>query len=223
MKVLLIACVLAFGFANVQARRSERCPSSDKVQLMDPDDLNKAPLCQRDWNCGRDETCCKTPSGLRCLDEVKNDKSEQKDDDDDDDCDDEGKGSDYKRRKSKCHQHTYVHPLIITAIFLIVVLFIIVLLTFIRKFCTHARSKIENSQTDINTVTGRMKGRASDYAVRSKTTDKAKPCQKQTSPNWMDTTPPPPYVMTPSAPPAYTMDPPPRYQQTAEQDGKIRY
>lgn len=98
---------------------------------MDPDDLNKASLCPRDGQCGQDEKCCKTPSGLRCLNTVDLDKYEKKDDndDDDDDCDDEEKGSDYKRRKSKCHRHTYVHPLIITAIFLIVVLFIIVMLT----------------------------------------------------------------------------------------------
>lgn len=225
MKVLLISCVLAFVFGNVQASRRERCPSSDKVQLMDPDELNKAPLCLSDGECGQEEKCCRTPSGPRCLDTVDQDKYTKKDDDDDDDdCDDEEKGSDYKKRKSKCHRHTYVHPLIITAIFLIVVLFIIVMLTFIRKFCTRARSKIGNSRTDLNTVSGGMKGRASDYTVKSKSTDEDKPCKNEKTPhNWMDTSPPPPYFMAPSAPPAYTVDPPPKYKQTANQDEKIRY
>lgn len=96
--------------------------------------------------------------------------------------------------------------------------------SFIRKFCTHARSKIGNSQTDLNTVSGGMKGRASDYAVKSKSTDEEKPCKKEkTHQNWLNNTPPPPYFMAPSAPPAYTVDPPPKYQQTAKQDEKIRY
>lgn len=96
--------------------------------------------------------------------------------------------------------------------------------SFIRKFCTRARSKIGNSQTDLNTVSGGMKGRASDYAVKSKSTDEEKPCKKEKTPqDWLDTTPPPPYFMAPSAPPAYTVDPPPKYQQTANQDDKIRY
>lgn len=69
-----------------------------------------------------------------------------------------------------------------------------------------------------------MKGRASDYTVKSKSTDEDKPCKKEKTPhNWMDTAPPPPYFMAPSAPPAYTVDPPPKYQQAANQDEKIRY
>lgn len=103
-------------------------------------------------------------------------------------------------------------------------LYIILFYSFIRKFCTRARSKIGNSRTDLNTVSGGMKGRASDYTVKSRSTDEDKPCKKEKTPhNWMDTAPPPPYFMAPSAPPAYTVDPPPKYQQAANQDEKIRY
>lgn len=59
-----------YFYPTFTASRRDRCPSSDKVQLMDPDELNKAPLCVSDGECGQEEKCCRTPSGPRCLDTV---------------------------------------------------------------------------------------------------------------------------------------------------------
>ncbi|XP_022318667.2 uncharacterized protein LOC111121606 [Crassostrea virginica] len=229
MKAILVAGVFAVLVVFIQAHKRKECPSRSDIQLLDTDYLNKATVCPSgNWQCQRKEKCCRTPSGPRCLDLDKTYEelnSDQEKDDDVDCDDDEDENHKNQKGKSKCHKHSSVNPIIIVATFLVVVLFFIVTLTFVRKFCSRSRGKISNSQTDLNSVG--LKGRASDYAVQSNKRDvdrASKPEKGQERLSWIDTTSPPPYFMSPSAPPPYTVDPPPKYQkQNSEIEKTMKY
>ncbi|XP_062570883.1 uncharacterized protein LOC134232905 [Saccostrea cucullata] len=222
MKTIVFGVVFAVSLVLSQAHKEE-CPSREEVRKMDLISLATAQSCYWDTDCQKEERCCKTPKGKKCLSTKDADKEyslKEKNDDNDDECNDDDNDTkrDGKNHHSKCHKHGFRGALIVTAAVLGVVLSIVVSITLVKKFCV--RSKIGNSQIDIRGKD--PSGRSSNYIVKPKSTcvyDSTEIARKEEC--WRVDTPPPPYFISPTAPPAYSVDPPPSYSHQAKMSGHM--